>query len=48
VWEIIVDEDKRNNSDQIYTKLYQLIKDGSITPYFFEGLVTMENIKKTD
>ncbi len=48
VWEIIVDEDKRNNSDQIYTKLYELIKNGLITPYFFEGLATMETIKKTD
>ncbi len=48
VWEIIVDEDKRNNSDQIYTKLYELIRNGSIQPYFFEGLATMETVKKKD
>lgn len=48
VWEIIVDEDKRNNSDPIYMQLYELIYDGSIQPYFFEGLATMETIKKAD
>lgn len=48
VWEIIVDEDKRNNSDPIYTKLYELINNGSIQPYFSEGLATMETIKKKD
>jgi len=48
VWEIIVDEDKRNNSDLIYTKLYELIKNGLIQPYFFEGLATMETIERKD
>lgn len=46
VWEIIVDEDKRNNSGRIYTELYELINGGSIQPYFFEGLATMETIRK--
>ncbi|MDP8288331.1 MAG: hypothetical protein RAP03_16785 [Candidatus Electryonea clarkiae] len=48
VWEIIVDEEKRNNSDSIYAKLYELINNSSIQPYFFEGLATMETIRKTD
>jgi hypothetical protein len=48
VWEIIVDEDKRKISDPIYSKLYVLIKIGSIQPYFFEGIATMETIKKSD
>ena len=48
VWEIIVDEDKRNNSNPIYTKLYELINNGPIQPYFFAGLATMETIKKKD
>lgn len=48
VWEVVVDEDKRNNSDPVYTKLYELIKDGSIIPFFFEGLATIETIKKLD
>lgn len=48
VWEVIVDEDKRNASESIYTKLYELIEDGAITPYFFEGLATIEATKKSD
>jgi hypothetical protein len=48
VWEIIVDEDKRNNSDQVYSKLYEFISNGFIHPYFFEGLATMETIQKKD
>lgn len=48
VWEIIVDVDKRNNSDPVYAKLHELIKNGSIIPFFFEGLATIETIKKSD
>lgn len=48
VWEVIVDEDKRSRSDPVYTKLHELIKDGSIVPFFFEGLATIETIKKLD
>ncbi len=48
VWEVIVDEDKRNDSDPLYTKLYELINNGSIQPFFFQGLATMETIKKTE
>jgi hypothetical protein len=48
VWEVIVDEDKRNASDSFYTKLYELIKDGTITPHFFEGLATIETTRKSD
>ncbi|MDR4469845.1 MAG: hypothetical protein MRJ68_16370 [Nitrospira sp.] len=48
VWENIVDENKRNTPDQICIKLYELIKNGSITPYFFEGLATIEVIGRRD
>lgn len=48
VWEIIVDEDKRKAADIIYTKLFELITSEVITPFFFEGLATMETLKKTD
>ncbi|MCR4343024.1 MAG: hypothetical protein NUV40_03960 [Patescibacteria group bacterium] len=48
VWEIIVDEDKRNSSDPIYTRIYELINNSAIQPYFFEGLATIETIKKKD
>ncbi len=48
VWEVIVDDNKRDNSDPIYTKLYELIHNGSIQPYFFEGLATMETIVKKE
>ncbi|MCU7837544.1 MAG: hypothetical protein KZQ83_20170 [gamma proteobacterium symbiont of Taylorina sp.] len=37
-----------NNSDPIYGKLYELINDGTIQPYFFEGVATMETIRKED
>ncbi len=49
-WEIIVDESKRkrNNSEPIYTKIYELINNGLIQPYFFAGLATMESIEKKD
>jgi hypothetical protein len=47
VWENVVDENKRNISI-IYTKLYELIRNGVITPYFFEGLATIETIKRKD
>lgn len=48
VWEIIVDEDKRLSSDQIFTKLFELIESKEIEPYFFEGLATMETVQKKD
>lgn len=48
VWECIVDEDKRENSDPIVAKLFMLIKFGMIKPFFFEGIVTMESVKKKD
>jgi hypothetical protein len=48
VWENIVDEEKRNNSAPIYTQMLDLIKTGMIQPYFFEGLATMEVVKKSD
>ncbi|MFA4743703.1 hypothetical protein, partial [Vibrio vulnificus] len=48
VWEIIVDENKRANADQVYTQLFELIKSKAIIPFFFEGLATIETLKKTD
>jgi hypothetical protein len=48
VWEIIVDEDKRKVSDPIYTKLHRLIEKKIIAPFFFEGLATLETLKKSD
>lgn len=48
VWEIIVDEEKRKKSNTAYTKLFELIKSGSIQPYFFEGLATIETISRKD
>lgn len=48
VWETIVDENKRANSDQVYTQLFDLIKSKTIIPFFFEGLATIETLKKTD
>ena len=48
VWEIIVDENKRSSSNSIYKKLYDLIVSKDIEPYFFEGLATMETVKKRD
>jgi len=48
VWELIVDENKRNSSDQVYAILYELIHNGAITPYFFEGLATIEAIRKSE
>lgn len=48
VWENIVDDGKRENSDPVYTKLFELINSGAIQPYFFEGLATMETVKKNE
>jgi hypothetical protein len=48
VWEIIVDEDKRKASEPIYTKLHRLIEKKIIAPFFFEGLATLETLKKSD
>ncbi|KPQ27650.1 MAG: hypothetical protein HLUCCX14_14165 [Marinobacter excellens HL-55] len=47
-WEIVVDEEKRNESDQIYQRIYELIRTGEISPFFFEGLATMETVRKRD
>lgn len=46
VWESIVDEQKRENADAVYTKLFELIGTGVIEPYFFEGIATMGTVKK--
>lgn len=48
VWEIIVDEEKRKKSDPIYGKLFDFIISGKIKPFFFEGLATIETVKKKD
>lgn len=48
IWEIVVDEEKRNQSDQTYQRIYELIQEGRISPFFFEGLATMETVKKSD
>lgn len=48
VWESIVDEVKRANSDPTFTDLLEFIKMGLIQPYFFEGFATIESIKKID
>jgi hypothetical protein len=45
VWESIVDDTKRNDSPA-YPKIYDLIKNDEITPYFFEGIVSLETIQK--
>ena len=45
VWENIVDEKKRVR-ETYYRIIYQHILDGLIVPYFFEGLATMETIKR--
>lgn len=45
VWEQVVDESKRNDSDT-YTAIYNHILTNKIEPYFFEGIVTLENIPK--
>ena len=46
VWDSIVDEQKRENADAVYTKLFELIGTGVIEPYFFEGIATMGTVKK--
>lgn len=48
IWEIVVDEEKRNQSDKIFQRIYELILEGRISPFFFEGLATMETVKKSD
>lgn len=45
VWESIVDDTKRNNSP-VHQKIYDLINNNEITPYFFEGIVSLETIQK--
>lgn len=48
VWEIIVDKGKRDRADSVYAELHALILSGKITPFFFEGIATMETVRKTD
>jgi hypothetical protein len=48
IWEIVVDEEKRNQSDPIYQQIHDSIKAGEITPFFFEGVATMETVRKRD
>ena len=45
VWEQTVDESKRNGLSA-YTSIYNHILNKKIEPYFFEGIVTLENIQK--
>lgn len=47
VWENIVDESKRRGQDE-YEKLFALITSKSLTPFFFEGIATMESIPRND
>lgn len=47
VWESIVDDSKRNRSPA-FSKIYDLILQKVIDPYFFEGIVTLETIPKED
>jgi len=47
VWENIVDESKRNEVPK-YEKLYELIKNKLLSPFFFEGMATMECIPKKE
>ncbi|OGL45206.1 MAG: hypothetical protein A2161_21325 [Candidatus Schekmanbacteria bacterium RBG_13_48_7] len=47
VWENIVDETKRSKYE-IYICLYESIKTGTIEPFFFEGIATLESIPKND
>lgn len=45
IWEQVVDESKRNNLNT-YALIYKQILNEEIEPYFFEGIVTLENIQK--
>jgi len=45
VWECIVDDDKRQEW-HVSQQFYSLIKGKRITPYFFEGLATLENVPR--
>ena len=45
VWESIVDETKLRD-DLTSQQLHELIKGGKIKPYFFEGIVILENIPR--
>lgn len=48
VWESIVDENKRANSAEVYSQLFHLIQSKIITPFFFEGIATIETMKKSE
>lgn len=48
VWESIVDENKRANSAEVYSQLFNLIQSKIITPFFFEGIATIETMKKSE
>lgn len=47
VWENVVDDSKRIDSPT-YSKIYNLITQKKIEPYFFEGILTLETIKKEE
>ncbi|MCL1047567.1 hypothetical protein L2737_19890 [Shewanella electrodiphila] len=47
VWESVVDDTKRGASP-VYQKIYDLINNNEIVPYFFEGIVSLETIPKQD
>jgi hypothetical protein len=46
VWESIVDENKRANSAEVYSQLFHLIQSKIITPFFFEGIATIDDLVK--
>lgn len=45
VWESVVDDTKRG-AYPVCQKIYDLINNNEITPYFFEGIVSLETIPK--
>lgn len=47
IWELIVDEEKRDVSCVDIEKIHFSIMEGLIRPYFFEGIVNYESIKKS-
>lgn len=48
IWELIVDEVKKDVSSVDIGKIHLSILEGLIKPYFFEGIVNYESIKKID
>ena len=47
VWENVVDDSKRSASP-IFLEIHDLILQKAISPYIFEGILTLETIKKQD